>query len=1535
MDNIVFNKCQTPLDELHLEKYSKEVQEQFFDFLNNVPFIRWLVSKDRPYISELPRDEYGRAIIDVTKPPILEGSDYFRQTAKKWQDTGQYTSLKPNVNPNSDFGRWLLEEKRRGWEGLVNPDTGMWVTGDYYWMLNYCPMHMIKKSPSGLTQRVVMHPNFWDGQFFTTHYFYQARLHGHHAAELASRGKGKTSLGAAMLSKRFVIGEFGDNQQEIQCFVTAADRTKMMNPNQILSVFVDNIDFCAKNTQFDSRRLKSSNQEMAWKMGYNKSGSNIEYGSKNTVTGVITGVNQDKLNGSRGVLYLIEEAGIFKDLRALYNMIRPSVEQGSDIFGEIISYGCVCAGTKVWANDGRYLNIEELKKEDGIIGYENDLPVKNTIGTLLEPRKKPCVRIEWEHGNYLECSVDHPILKQIIHTPRINGREQRKRTPEEVWVRAGNLKVGDKILEGRYIGAFGEDTLEDPRLVGMLIGDGSYGFDNTPKFSSEDTELLDYIKSKYEWGVSAERRTKSGKLYQDIRVKGICPLLRRVGIYGQTKNKKRLPIKYQTLTKEDTALLLAGLYDTDGCISKIGKHFSIQLTQANKEILQQVSLLLRKFGIYSCIGTNRPSIKEGRKDKNPWYILSVSGRVNIELFYENIPLIQSDKKNKLYALYRWFVEHPLQKCRCYDDKKVYQRTIHSIEYIGVRTIYNLSAEQSHTYLANNIITHNTAGDSQSDFVDFAEMIYSPEGFNLEPLDNVYDKEGQGRRTITIFYPAYLNYDTSCIDVDGNSDVTKALLMICNDRYKVKYGTSDINTITKRISQYPITPQEAIIRSQGNVFPVTELNERLNQIDNNPNEFDDVYVGELVQVNSPVQTEGKYVHNGVEFKPTGDLPIRDFPTSDNKVLGALEIYTMPQSGSNGEVPFGRYIISADPFDSDVAKTMSLGSCLVLDTWTDTLVAEYTGRPMFAEDFYEKVRLLCLFYNTQCMYESNIKGMFSYFSSHSSTHLLADTPEYLKERQMVSSIGYGNASKGIRATTPVINGAFKMINSWLRKSVTKVEKGADGNEHEVTVPNLFHIRNRALLKELIQWNPYGNYDRCVLGDTQVQTIDGIKEIKDITLEDSVLTVSGEYNPVCQLHKNPFSGTMYKFRALGDYRYLNCTYNHPIACRHREVLPKGKNYMRDRNKLSAPEYKEAQYITKEDFVLIPKRINLPFCLLPDDKLYLLGWYIADGNASSGNNVMFSLQGDQYEIAKEIKRILDKYWARDYTFIEESTRQCKDKIIVQPAHNKQGHVEARIFKSYTKYKGNHVNCWNVCMASKDAQEFFVTYGGGPNNKDIAESLYRTKGLLPLIRGLFEGDGHYRCEVRCDGSMRNSLELSSVYDKLIHKVRQILIDEGIWCTVRKISRRGLMSREQYNLNIVNNHVIPIIEGSLKFKQLIPKHVRTTKENYFEDSWGFWVKLRDLSSYEYSGDVYNIGVENDHSYCANGIATHNCMSLVQLMLYREEKMILFHGDMRKMEAPSSGMENDNYWDKNYPKHREMKAEEYMKKFMGRHLYKGQ
>ena len=206
-------------------------------------------------------------------------------------------------------------------------------------MLNYCPMHLVVKRDDGLEMRTTRHPKFWDGQFLVTHYEWQSRRHGHHSSYLASRGKGKTGMGASKAAKRFIIGESAENHEGVQVMVTAADRTKLIGTNQILDVFVDDIDFCAKNTQFASRRLKSSIQELYWEMGYKKSGSDVAYGSQNSVSGIISGVNQDKLNGSRGVMYLIEEAGIFKDLLAMYNMIRPSVEQGSSVFGQIIAYG--------------------------------------------------------------------------------------------------------------------------------------------------------------------------------------------------------------------------------------------------------------------------------------------------------------------------------------------------------------------------------------------------------------------------------------------------------------------------------------------------------------------------------------------------------------------------------------------------------------------------------------------------------------------------------------------------------------------------------------------------------------------------------------------------------------------------------------------------------------------------------------------------------------------------------------------------------------------------------------------------------------------------------------------------------------------------------------------------------------------------------------------------------------------------------------------------------------------------------------------
>ena len=696
---MALNSTQSNFEELRVDDNPKEVIDQFYDFFSNIPFIQNLTKADRKMAKDLPRDAEGKIEVNITEPHILEDMDYFRPSAIHFQKHGCFTKLRPNPNPNSEYGKWIRTEIKRCWYGYVRPSDGEWIPGDYYYYLNYCPIQLIKKLPNGQSVRTIDFPRVWDGQYLVQHYLYNARLHGHHASELASRGKGKSYIGAGLLAKRFKLGENQQVREKVQSVVTASDKKYIYGPNQILNMFKYYIDFQSQHTQFPRQLLTDSAQLLMWESGFKDKETGVRKGSQNAVIGVTTGVNQDKLNGSRGVLYLIEEAGIFSDLGSLYQMIRPSVEEGKDVYGLIFAYG-------------------------------------------------------------------------------------------------------------------------------------------------------------------------------------------------------------------------------------------------------------------------------------------------------------------------------------------------------------------------------TAGDENSNFIDLQEMMYNPDGYNMEKNPNVWDKEGQGRKWFTFFYPAYLNR-ANCMDENGNSNVTKALLEICQDRYVVKYNSTDINAITKRISQYPITPQEAIIRAHSTIFPITELNERLNQIDNNPNFYNDTYVGDLV-----------FNGNGeVEFVISNDKPIRDFPTKDNKITGAIEIYALPEKDSNGKIPNERYIAGADPYDDDASNTMSLGSFFVLDTWTDTIVMEYTGRPVFANDYFEICRKGCLFYNAKLMYENNKKGLFAYFSMMNSSYLLAITPNYLKDKQLIKDIGYGNKAFGINATIAIKGYGYQKIREWLLQPYTKIEKDAEGNDIEVQQANLYRLKNRALIKELILWNPDINVDRIM--------------------------------------------------------------------------------------------------------------------------------------------------------------------------------------------------------------------------------------------------------------------------------------------------------------------------------------------------------------------------------------------------------------------------------------------------------------------------
>ena len=382
---------------------------------------------------------------------------------------------------------------------------------------------------------------------------------------------------------------------------------------------------------------------------------------------------------------------------------------------------------------------------------------------------------------------------------------------------------------------------------------------------------------------------------------------------------------------------------------------------------------------------------------------------------------------------------------------------------GLLSLYDITRKsvEDGDYTFATMYLVGTAAEDESDFSSAKTLLYNPDGYNILAIENVYDRPKQGKPTFGFFFPSYVNR-AGCYNRDGVSDVTKALIEILLARHKAKYS-ADPKSVLRVIAEDPITPAEAIIKVKAAYFPTVALTERLAQLDSDPHAFDDVYIGNLTL------TSG----NKVEFRISNDIPIRKYGV-DNSTVGALEIFEMPEKQANGEDFNLRYIMGHDPVDNDQAESSSLSSTFVLDLFTDRIVAEYTGRQAFAEDNYEIVRLLCLFYNAKCMYESNKKGIYAYISRMQCTHLLADTPEYLRDKQMIKYSAFGSNAKGINASAAINNYANNLIRDWLLQPVPTVIK-ENGEEKETNIPRLYSLRNRALLEELISYTPELNVDR----------------------------------------------------------------------------------------------------------------------------------------------------------------------------------------------------------------------------------------------------------------------------------------------------------------------------------------------------------------------------------------------------------------------------------------------------------------------------
>jgi len=370
-----------------------------------------------------------------------------------------------------------------------------------------------------------------------------------------------------------------------------------------------------------------------------------------------------------------------------------------------------------------------------------------------------------------------------------------------------------------------------------------------------------------------------------------------------------------------------------------------------------------------------------------------------------------------------------------------------------------------------MVAFGTGGTEGAAFQGLETLFYQGSGYRVLTKPNVFDKT-RGEGECAFYCGEYTNRENA-YDEDGNSDVVKALIEIFYARYEVLKSTTDSQAITQEKADRSITPQEAVMRTEGTIFPISDLKDHLAEIKPIQEKFVSAHHVGRISLKSGF----------AQFEYDFDLyPIRTFPSSTKKdKTGAIEIFVHPIK--NGEdVPNRRYIIGVDPYDDDTGT--SLGSCFVFDLWTDRIVAEYTGRPKFANDFYEVTRRLAVYYNALINYENNNKGLFGYFNNKNCVHLLADNPRFLKDTDTSNFREvYGNKAKGTRASKEVNALGRRLQRDWLLTNTY--------NDDEIM--NLQKIRALAYLEELIAWNPDGNFDRVSsMGMVMIQREEMLKYI-----------------------------------------------------------------------------------------------------------------------------------------------------------------------------------------------------------------------------------------------------------------------------------------------------------------------------------------------------------------------------------------------------------------------------------------------------------
>lgn len=361
-----------------------------------------------------------------------------------------------------------------------------------------------------------------------------------------------------------------------------------------------------------------------------------------------------------------------------------------------------------------------------------------------------------------------------------------------------------------------------------------------------------------------------------------------------------------------------------------------------------------------------------------------------------------------------------------------------------------------------MIAFGTGGTEGASFEGLKELFYKPKSYNVLSFPNIWD-EGRENTECAFFVPAYSNLESFdddgnqvYMDRDGNSYKEKAIENLIDQRNKVKDGGASQQSIDRFISERPIRPAEAVLELGKNIFPRKLLMDQLTRIRTNKKLQSMKHIVDL-------EWDGNGQVKATE-KPSGDITNYPLKKGD-KPHGSVVIWEYPVK----DPPLGLYIGGCDPYDHDDSFTNSLGSTFIFkrvragEAWTDAIVAEYSGRPNTAEEYYENVRKLLTFYNARLLFENERKGIYPYFTNKHCDYLLADQPDKIISEVFKDS--KVQRRKGCHMTKQIRAYGEGLILEWLL------------DEFEEGHPNVERVYSEPLIEELIENDGVRNVDRVI--------------------------------------------------------------------------------------------------------------------------------------------------------------------------------------------------------------------------------------------------------------------------------------------------------------------------------------------------------------------------------------------------------------------------------------------------------------------------